>query len=56
VSAFTAAGASYGTTADLEMSPTGIGATGAGDPVTIVPPYLALMWCIAVQGQFLQRN
>ncbi|MGV1009147.1 MAG: phage tail protein [Dermatophilaceae bacterium] len=54
--AFTAAGASYGTTADLTMSPTMTGQMGGNGAHPNVPPYLALNWCIALVGEYPSRG
>ncbi|WP_345802252.1 tail fiber protein [Microbacterium sp. AZCO] len=51
----TAAGASYGTTADLVMSPAMIGGGGSNQPHDNMPPFLVLNWCIALEGIFPSR-
>lgn len=51
----TGAGSSYGTTADLVMSPSMIGGGGSGQPHDNMAPYLVLNWCIATQGIFPSR-
>ncbi len=56
VPAFTAAGTSYGTTADLAMSPTMTGSTGGNQPHENVEPYLVTNWCIALEGIYPPRN
>jgi microcystin-dependent protein len=33
-----------------------IGAAGGGQPVSVLPPYLTLNFCIAIQGIFPSRN
>lgn len=38
------------------MSPAGTSTTGAGRPHENMPPYLALNWCIALQGIFPPRS
>jgi microcystin-dependent protein len=53
--AFTAAGASYGKTADLTMSPTMTGPAGTNGPHPNMQPYLALNWCIALVGEYPSR-
>jgi microcystin-dependent protein len=56
VPAFTAAGSSYGTNADLAMAPGMLGIAGGSQPHENMPPYLALNWLIAVEGIFPSRN
>jgi microcystin-dependent protein len=56
VPAVTPAGASYGTTTDLAMSPAMVGANSGGDAHTNVQPYLVLNWCIALQGEYPPRS
>lgn len=56
VPAFTAAGSSYGTTADLSMSAGMISGGGSNQPHDNLPPYLVLNWCIALQGIYPSRN
>ncbi len=53
---YTADGSTYGTTSDLAMSPTMVGGGGGGQPHPNLQPYLALNWCIAVQGIYPQRS
>ena len=45
-------GASIYTAATLDstLSSGSIGMTGSGDPAASLPPYLALNWCIALEG------
>jgi microcystin-dependent protein len=54
--AVTGAGSSYGTTADLAMSPTMIGGGGSSQAFADMPPYLVLNWCIALVGIFPPRS
>ena len=56
VPGYTADGSTYGTTADLAMSPTMVGGGGGGQPHANLQPYLALNWCIALQGIFPSRS
>ena len=56
VPAVTPAGASYGTTTDLAMSPAMVGASSGGDAHPNVQPYLVLNWCIALQGEYPPRS
>ena len=58
IPAFTAAGSSYGTAADLTMSPSmvNVGIAGGSQPHDNMPPYLTLNWCIALEGIFPSRN
>jgi len=54
--AVTPAGASYGTTTDLAMSPAMV-TPNAGDTAhPNVQPYLVLNWCIALQGEYPPRS
>ncbi len=53
--AATPAGSSYGTTADLSMSPTMVGGGGNGAPHDNLQPYLTLNWCIATEGIYPSR-
>jgi microcystin-dependent protein len=46
----------YGPTANTLMNPTAIGVTGSSIPFPIMPPYLVISFCIAVQGIFPSRN
>ncbi len=55
VPAFTADGSSYGTGNDLAMSPSMVGGGGSSQPVAIASPYLAVNWCIAVEGVYPSR-
>lgn len=43
-------------TPDAVMDPSVISSTGGGQPFTIMPPYIAVTWCIALQGLFPSRN
>ena len=54
--AVTPSGASYGTSADMSMSPTMVSGGGNGQPHDNRPPYIALNWCIALQGVYPSRN
>ena len=56
VPALTEGGSSYGTTQDLAMSGTMTGLTGNSQPHENRQPYLALNWCIAVEGIFPSRQ
>lgn len=56
IPAVTPDGASYGTTADMSMSPTMVGGGGAGQPHENRQPYLALNWCIALDGIYPSRD
>lgn len=56
IPAVTPDGASYGTTGDLSMSPTMVGGGGGGQPHENRQPYLALNWCIALQGVYPSRG
>lgn len=56
IPAYTANGSTYGTTADLAMSPTMVGGAGGGQSHDNLPPYLVLNWCIALQGIYPARN
>jgi len=38
------------------MAPGNTGPTGGSQPFSILPPYLAVNWCIALQGIFPSRN
>lgn len=55
VPAPTAAGASYGTTADAAMSPGMVGAVGGSQPHENRAPFLGSNWCIALEGIFPSR-
>ncbi len=46
----------YGGTPNANMNHGMIGATGGGQPLPIVQPYLTLNFCIALQGIFPSRN
>ena len=47
-----ATGASYGTAADLAMTPNTIGNSGGGQAHENCQPYLVSSWCIAVEGSY----
>lgn len=42
--------------ADTAMATTSIGSTGSGTPIDIMPPYLVMNYCIALEGIFPSRN
>jgi len=44
-----------GSPADTAMAADAIGVTGGGQPHDNMPPYLAMTWCIALQGIFPSR-
>jgi microcystin-dependent protein len=46
----------YGTNAIASMSGNAIGVSGGGQPHNVQSPYLAMRWCIALQGVFPSRN
>jgi microcystin-dependent protein len=48
--------AQYGTTKAGTMAPNAIGPSGNGQPHNNIQPYLALNYCIALQGVFPARN
>lgn len=54
--AVTPDGVSYGTAADISMSPTMVGGGGGSQSHENRQPYIALNWCIALQGIFPPRN
>jgi microcystin-dependent protein len=56
--AFTAAGTSYGTAADLTMASNmvNVGVAGGSQPHPNMQPYLVLNWCICLEGIFPSRN
>jgi microcystin-dependent protein len=56
--AFTAAGTSYGTAADLTMAANmvNVGVSGGSQPHSNIQPYLTLNWCICMEGIFPSRN
>lgn len=56
VPALTAAGSSYGTVADLGMSPTMVGGGGGNQLHDNMAPYLVLNWCIAIEGIYPPRD
>lgn len=51
----TAAGASYGTPGDLQMSAAMVGGGGSGQPHANMQPYVVVNWCIALEGIFPSR-
>jgi microcystin-dependent protein len=46
----------YGPTANTTLNPTAIGIAGGSQPLSIMPPYLAVTFCIAMNGIFPSRN
>ena len=56
--AFTAAGTSYGTAADLTMAGNmvNVGASGGNQPHQNIQPFLTLNWCICLEGIYPSRN
>jgi microcystin-dependent protein len=46
----------YGPTADTTMNPGSIGLAGSSVPFSIMPPFLVISVCIALQGIFPSRN
>ena len=46
----------YGTSANTTMLSTALASTGGNQPVSILQPYLALNYSIALQGIFPSRN
>jgi microcystin-dependent protein len=46
----------YGPTANATMNATAIGMAGGSIPFSIMPPYLAVTFCIALFGIFPSRN
>jgi microcystin-dependent protein len=54
--AFTAAGSSYGTTADMAMNPGMVTPNSGGQPHENMQPDLGSNWCIALEGIFPSRN
>jgi microcystin-dependent protein len=53
---FPAGGASYDTTANTTMDPAMIGNSGGNQPHSNLQPYLAINFCIALEGIFPSRN
>ena len=51
-----APGGAYGTPADTSMDPAMIQAAGGSQPHANIQPYLAINWCIALEGIFPSRN
>jgi microcystin-dependent protein len=43
-------------TGNATMAPGNTGLAGGSQPFAILPPYLAINWCIALQGIFPSRN
>ncbi len=56
VPAVTPAGAAYGTTTDLAMSPAMVAPSAGGTAHPNVQPYLVLNWCIALEGEYPPRS
>jgi microcystin-dependent protein len=56
VPAVTPAGAAYGTTTDLAMSPEMVAPNAGGGAHSNVQPYLVLNWCIALEGEYPPRS
>lgn len=54
--AVTADGTSYGSTPDMSMNSTMVGGGGGSQPHENRAPYLALNWCMALEGIFPPRN
>lgn len=46
----------YGATGDVTMAPDAVGAAGSSQPHNNMQPYLALNYCIALQGVFPPRS
>ena len=46
----------YGATLDGAMNPGVIGNTGGGQPFSVMPPYVAISYIIALQGVFPSRS
>ncbi len=46
----------YATSANAQMAPTAIGATGGNQPVSVAQPFLCVNFIIALQGIFPARN
>jgi len=46
----------YGPTADTTLNATAIGAAGSSIPFSIMPPFLVINFCIALNGIFPSRN
>ncbi len=55
VPAYDADSSSYGGGTDLQMSPSMVGGGGNSQPVDNMQPYLAVSWCIAVEGIYPSR-
>jgi microcystin-dependent protein len=45
-----------GSSADATMAPDAVGVAGQSQPHPNMPPYLAMTWCIALQGIFPSQN
>jgi microcystin-dependent protein len=56
VPAYSAAGSIYGDPGALSLAGAAIAPTGGNQPVPILPPYLGLHYCIALEGIFPSRN
>ncbi|MCI4590585.1 tail fiber protein [Sphingobium sp. BYY-5] len=41
---------------NVAMNPQMVGTSGGGQPISIRDPYLAMRWCIALEGIFPSRN
>jgi microcystin-dependent protein len=46
----------YGPAADTTMNPGSIGLAGGSQPFSIMPPFLVINFCIAMEGIFPSRN
>jgi len=53
---YSQAGSAYGSTADAPMSSAVVGPNAGGEPHPNLPPYLAINWCIALEGIYPPRN
>ncbi|WP_121631628.1 phage tail protein [Tropicibacter alexandrii] len=42
--------------ADVQMANGMIGNSGGGQPIAAMPPYIAMTWCVAVQGIYPSRS
>ena len=52
----TTANAAYGPPADTAMAPQAVGSSGSGQPHQNMPPHLAVVFAIALDGIFPSRN
>ncbi|MEE4118963.1 MAG: tail fiber protein [Paracoccaceae bacterium] len=43
-------------TADTTLSAEAVGSTGSAEPVSVIQPYLAVRYCVALQGLYPSRN